>query len=97
MAPYLPFELAKSTFEASGDVSGFANDTNSGFHFKQAKQDQGVNQNLVKGSKATFNYDQAENISLIIKGSNRTIHKDQGGNIALKRTPRGPGWFLCHD
>ena len=64
VTPYLPFELAKSTFEASGDVSGFANDTNSGFHFKEAKQDQGVNQNLVKASKATFNDDQAENISL---------------------------------
>ena len=97
VTPYLLFELAKSTFEASGDVGSFANDTNSCFPFKQAQQDQGVNQNLVKGSKATFNYDQAENISLIIKGSNRTIHKDQGGNIALKRTPRGPGWFLCHD
>jgi hypothetical protein len=89
--------LAKSTFEASGDVGSFANDTNSGFPFKKAQQDQGVNQNWVKGSKATFDDDQAENISLIIKGSNRTIHKDQGGNIALKRTPRGPGWFLCHD
>ena len=48
VAPYLPFELAKSTFEANGDVGGFANDTNSSFHFKQAQQDQGVNQNLVK-------------------------------------------------
>ena len=64
VTPYLPFELAKSTFEASGDVSGFANDTNSGFHFKEAKQDQGVNQNLVKGINATFNDDLAENISL---------------------------------
>ena len=65
VTPYLPFELAKSTFEASGDVGSFANDTNSGFPFKHAQQDQGVNQNLVKGSKATFNDGQAENISLI--------------------------------
>ena len=61
--PYLPFELAKSTFEASGDVGGFVNDTSSDFPFKQAQQDQGVNQNLVNGSKATFNDDAAENIS----------------------------------
>ena len=34
VTPYLPFELAKSTFEASGDVGGFANVTSSGFYFK---------------------------------------------------------------